>query len=54
MSKLMILTTTHSQSTIVFNGTNDYASSAFPIVYTDIASNDFTIEARLKPNGITL
>ncbi|MBN4072466.1 T9SS type A sorting domain-containing protein [Crocinitomix catalasitica] len=34
-----------------FDGSNDYVSAALPTVFNDISSNDFTIEAWIKPNG---
>lgn len=34
-----------------FDGTNDYVSTSLPAVFNNIATNDFTVETWVKPNG---
>ncbi|PLW95163.1 MAG: hypothetical protein C0592_00730 [Marinilabiliales bacterium] len=46
--------TTFSQSPgndLHFDGVNDYVSCSLPTVFTDIANNDITLEAWVKPNA---
>lgn len=62
MKKLILLTAialigfnpTYAQSpvnSLDFDGGNDYVSMTLPTIFNDIANNDFTIEAWIKPNA---
>lgn len=50
----MIFAKAQSGNALDFDGTNDYVSFSVPTMFNNFASQDFTIEARIKPTAFTV